>query len=128
MMSVKEWRDVTPAQRIERVENLLRVLRALTPHERKKHFDMGTWGAKTQCGTVACAAGWAGMDPWFKRRGFVMLPDTWDCFPKMSPYQFFGYDLFYDVFVNSRAIRTHAQAVRKISLYLKTLKEVKANG
>lgn len=55
---------------IERWENVLRVLRALTPHQRRKHWDMETFGVKTPCGTVACAAGHCGLDPWFRRRGF----------------------------------------------------------
>lgn len=52
-------------------ENALRVLEAMTPHEREKHFDMGDWGRETECGTVACLAGHCSLDPWFKQRGFI---------------------------------------------------------
>jgi len=69
---MKTWYQINKAQRIERWENALRVLKALTPHERKRHFDMSRWGAKTACGTVACAAGYCGLDPWFRRQGFKM--------------------------------------------------------
>lgn len=60
-----------PEQIIERWENVIRVLRNLTPHQRKYHFDMTTFGRKTDCGTVACAAGHCSLDPWFRRRGFL---------------------------------------------------------
>src|SRR5205823_4978616 len=47
------------------------------------------WGRKTDeedgnppsCGTVACAVGHAGLDPWFRRRGLKMdLKQTWPLF------------------------------------------------
>jgi hypothetical protein len=59
---------------IERLEQAIRVMRSLTPHQRKKHLDMRHWGYETECGTVACAAGHCGMDPWFRRRGFKLSP------------------------------------------------------
>jgi hypothetical protein len=59
-------------QTIERWQNAARVLKALTPHERREHWDMGEWGRKTDCGTVACAAGHCGLDPWFRKRGFKL--------------------------------------------------------
>lgn len=68
-MSFKIWDTLTQAQKIVRWENVLRVLRGLSRHERKLHFDMGTWGEKTDCGTVACAAGHCGLDPWFRKQG-----------------------------------------------------------
>lgn len=60
---------------IERWENVQRVLKALTPHERRHHFEMQSWGHKTDCGTVACVAGHCSLDPWFRRRGFAA---EWD--------------------------------------------------
>lgn len=69
---MKSWDDCSSAERIERWENVLRVLRALTPHQRREHFDMSIWGKETPCGTVACAAGHCGLDPWFRRRGFKL--------------------------------------------------------
>lgn len=38
------------------------------------HFDMADFGSKIDCGTAACAAGVAGLHPWFRRRGFKMAP------------------------------------------------------
>jgi hypothetical protein len=57
---------------IERWERVDKVLKDLPPHEKRKHFQMDTWGTKTHCGTVACAAGHAGMTPWFRRRGLKL--------------------------------------------------------
>ena len=55
---------------IQRYQELIRVMRGLSRHERKHHFDMANWGVETDCGTVCCAAGHAGQDAWFRRRGF----------------------------------------------------------
>jgi hypothetical protein len=52
--------------------NVERVLDAMPEHERQKHWDMSQWGAKTDCGTVACAAGHCGLDPWFRERNFKL--------------------------------------------------------
>ena len=52
------------AKYIKRLEQVVRVLEELP---REKRFDLRTW---MTCGTTACACGWAGMDPWFWRRGF----------------------------------------------------------
>ena len=49
---------------IERLEQVIRVLEEL-PKEKK--FNLRTF---MTCGTTACACGWAGTDPWFRRRGF----------------------------------------------------------
>lgn len=35
----------------------------------RKQFDMSVWCTDDECGTVACAAGWACMDPDFRRAG-----------------------------------------------------------
>jgi hypothetical protein len=56
-------------QLIERWENAARVMRKLTKHERKKHFDMSVWGQETLCGTAACVAGYCALDSWFQKRG-----------------------------------------------------------
>lgn len=63
---------LTREKLIERWENCLRVLQGLTPHQRREHWNMGVFGDKTECGTIACAAGHCGLDPWFRRRGFKM--------------------------------------------------------
>ena len=57
-------------QLIQRYRELIRVMKKLTPHEREHHFNMNSWGVKTDCGTVMCAAGFAGSDHWFRRQGF----------------------------------------------------------
>ena len=57
---------------IERWVNVERVLNSMPEHDRQHHWDMGMWGEKTDCGTVACAAGHCGMDPWFRERGFEL--------------------------------------------------------
>src|SRR6266478_9843916 len=78
---MKHWSDITRKEKIARWEQVLRVLRGLTKHERKKHFNMSFFGEKTACGTVACAAGHCGLDPWFRRRGFRLDFDkivTWN--------------------------------------------------
>ena len=48
-------------------ERLLQVVRVLDELPKGKKLDLGTW---YECGTVACACGWSGQDPWFRRRGF----------------------------------------------------------
>lgn len=66
------FKKLSRAKQIERWEQAKRVLKGLTPHERRQHFDMSVFGERTSCGTVACAAGHCGLDPWFNRRGLVM--------------------------------------------------------
>ena len=43
--------------------------------DHKYNEKLGKHVAKTNltCGTAACAAGWAGSDPWFRKRGFYTL-------------------------------------------------------
>lgn len=88
------WNQCTRVEKIERWRNVLRVLLSLSPHERQRHFAMNTWGEPTPCGTVACAAGHCGMDPWFRARGFIMDPRSDLCFTTLFPYttpeEFFG--------------------------------------
>jgi len=50
---MKLWNDCSNKEKIERWQNALRVLKSLTPHQRRKHFNMANWGVKTECGTVA---------------------------------------------------------------------------
>lgn len=69
---MKHFDNCTPAEQLERWIQCRRVLKKLPVHERRKHWDMGTFGEKTQCGTVACAAGHCGLDPWFNKLGFIL--------------------------------------------------------
>ena len=71
---VKDFNQLTLDAKIERWENVVRVLTELPPHEKRKHFDMANWGVTNECGTVACAAGHCGLDPWFNKQGLKLLP------------------------------------------------------
>lgn len=72
MSAYEDFATIPRADQIARWEQAVRVLENLKPHERKKHFDMSAWGKKTPCGTVACAAGFCGLDRWFRKAGFSM--------------------------------------------------------
>lgn len=141
MMKVKTWDDCSLDEQIERMEQMLRVLGGLNKHERRKHFNMGTWGEKTPCGTVACAAGHAGLDPWFRRRGFRLdfkrhrkRRDEWGelreaywsyDFPNAGPNAFFGTEVFEGIFVNNEEVRGIRQAERAIRDYIGQLKDAR---
>ncbi len=66
------FHTLSASDQIGRWENVLRVLNNLSPHEREKHWLMSSWGFETDCGTVACAAGHCGLDPWFREQGFKL--------------------------------------------------------
>jgi hypothetical protein len=118
MREMKAWYDATPKQKIERWENVLRVLKGLSPHERQKHWSMSDWVVKTECGTVACAAGHCGLDPWFRRRGFRMgvRYDDWTC-----PEDFFGYEGSTRIFYNYKK-RPVSQVIKEVKAHIKLLK------
>jgi hypothetical protein len=63
---------VESTELIERWTHVDRVLTAMPEHERQHHWNMGTWGEINDCGTIACAAGHCGLDPWFRERGFAL--------------------------------------------------------
>lgn len=69
-------------------ERLLR-LADLLDGVRPRLFNLGYWydgpgkyhgkmhdAKKPECRTVACAAGWAACDPWFKKRGLSLSKDN----------------------------------------------------
>lgn len=56
---------------IARWQQCERVLIDMPEHERQHHWDMSKWGYITDCGTVNCAAGKCGLDPWFRQHGFT---------------------------------------------------------
>lgn len=65
---------------VEALKQLKRVLQNVP----EKEFDITLW----DCGTAACAAGWAGRDPWFSSRGLRVTK---------APYSMLYYkDLFYE--------------------------------
>lgn len=75
----------------ERCEKAITTLRALKLPKGAK-FDMGGWGRHdvdhapaehNYCGTVACAAGWLSLDPWFQRHG---LRGEFDALGLLHPF------------------------------------------
>ena len=121
MPKVKLWDDLTPAEKVKRWEGVERVMKKLTPHQRKHHFYMGSWGYKDDCGTVACVAGHCGLDPSFRRQGFKMITDRWgESFDGPEPLPFFGSTGYFDVFMETSA--TYSQTRANISRHLKTLR------
>lgn len=132
------WDNATDAEKVLRVRNLIRVLTGLTAHERKKHFDMGDWLEKNTCGTVGCAAGFCGIDPWFRRHGFkidlvknsaqdiAQSGVTHSLKQMTSPEDFFGDQLCDQVFINGVFMRgdgidQHKAVLGAVRLYLKQL-------
>ena len=73
-MKVKTFDDISFAEKLARWQSAERVLTGLPKHVREQHWGMEHWGVQTECGTVACAAGHCGLDPWFIKRGFKLLP------------------------------------------------------
>lgn len=112
-------------QYITRWEQCERVMKSLTPHERRKHFDMTSFGYKTDCGTVACAAGYCGLDPWFRKRGlrmdFVETLDKGYFEPPDNIEEFFGEDgsngIFFDTVPRSVSV-----VIKEIQDHIKALK------
>lgn len=109
---------------VESWEQALRVLQQMTPHERKNHFDMRSWGHRTDCGTVACLAGHCYLDPWFqKNRG---LNPIWKQMARLNELlidkddleMVFGH-LYEDIFL--RVLCDHADVVRLVKLKLANL-------
>ena len=129
-IKMKHWDDITQRERITRWEHVVKVLKNLTPHERRRHWDMGTWGEKTDCGTVACAAGHCAMNPWFKRHG---LKSEWAKYknwhtremetvleiPKL--HQFFGDWGVEEIFYNIEH-RPVGQVIREVKAHIKALR------
>ena len=127
--AMKSWYELSGKEQIARWENVLRVLRALTPHERRRHWNMNWWGNKTECGTVACAAGHCGLDPWFRRRGFKLefemgwADDDPVCtMDHEMVLDFFGSDGCANIFFNGQQ-RSVGEVIREVKAYLKQLRE-----
>ncbi len=128
---IKRFAELSPAKQIERWENVLRVLRALTPHERRRHWDMGVFGEQTDCGTVACAAGHCGLDTWFNRQGFRMTfgEDLWGS-PETNlssdggalVEDFFGREGSREIFFDGTR-RSVTQVIREVKGHIASLKE-----
>jgi len=130
-MKMRHWFEISDAERIERWQMAWQTLKDLTPHEKRQHFNMATWGEKTECGTIACAAGHCGLNPWFRRRGFQLnfakvnhphVPGEfyWDASISSVP-DFFGPRGTSGIFHNSRQ-RPVSEVMREIKDYIKDLK------
>lgn len=135
----KHASEISQAELIERWENAERVLVNMPEHERKEHWCMSAWGTQTPCGTIACAAGHCGMDPWFIERGFELVPlsqvkgsrhsvgylfrdDRENEISDRPVTEFFGYDGTRRIFYNPSPrsvdcviaeVRRHIQRLRK---------------
>jgi hypothetical protein len=135
----RSWDYISLEEKIERVDRARLVLKRMSKHAIEKHFDMSIWGNQTPCGTVGCAAGQCGLDPWFNRRGFRMHFNRYGSqLWSTHPSRFFGDFLYESVFVNDKIMNydkpngeyavtrkrsaQHRLALRGINQYLKTLK------
>lgn len=131
---MKNWEDATQAQKVERWENVARVLKNLSPHERRQHWSMRTWGEKNECGTVACAAGHCGLDPYFRRRGFKLNfvfnkdMEDWDTdFEDDDVIEFFGSEGTFEIFLDTN-VRPVGAVIREVKAYIKHLKSGRTEG
>lgn len=133
-MAIK-WDHATNAQKIERAAKLVEVLEGLTMHEQRKHFDMGDWLYKTDCGTVGCAAGFCGLNPWFRARGFKidLVPEVdingnkyFNMIFGMKPDVFFGKEIQEEIFTNGTFMndggrKDYLLVLKAAKLYLKKI-------
>lgn len=129
---MKNFIYCTLAQKRERWENALRVLRGLTRHQRREHFNMAWYAVATDCGTVACAAGHCGLDWWFRRHGFSIdrdsIPDSGYVYPRtlsggsiaIACVNFFGIEGTTNIFFNNSR-RPVGKVIREIRAHIKTL-------
>ena len=116
------------AKYIERLEQVVRVLGELP---REKKFNLARW---MTCGTTACACGWAGSDPWFRRRGFrtVKTSDSYSIFYNEqygfgAVKEFFGLEsdkMFY-LFVRSYYGRDGSKraVIRRLNAFIRENRE-----
>jgi hypothetical protein len=127
------WDEIPHSERVIRWERVFKTLDDMSPHAIENHFDMAFWGKRTDCGTVGCAAGQCGLDPWFKRRGFEMRFQYQNHeFPIYDPMEFFGVDGYTDIFLGAfehtlcgivRSPRqVHAAVKRAVRKYIAQLK------
>lgn len=110
---------------IERWTHVARVLDSMPEHERQHHWNMATWGEKTTCGTIACAAGTCGLDPWFRERGFTLNFTDQGEAEISNVESFFGLEGSKRIFFNSkqRPVETVLGEVRE---YLDELRKVES--
>ncbi len=123
MTQYTNFNELSKEEQILRWKNVLRVLNNLSPHEREKHWWMGNWGRKTDCGTVACAAGHCGLDPWFRERGFKMDFDDEGHQEQLDEdvcVKFFGYRGTWDIFMDTDT-RTVEAVIAEVQQHIEFL-------
>jgi hypothetical protein len=85
---------------------------------------MGDFGRKTECGTVACAAGYCSLDPWFRRRGYTgeFSEDVTGAIKLVTgdEWGFFGHEGSDDIFYNPKP-RSVGTVIKEILAYIKQL-------
>lgn len=109
----------TKAELIERHEQLLKLDDVLSEHEKTEHFDMGNWVVETECGTICCLAGHAGLQPWFRARGFktkVFMGSL-----SQGVDDFFGNHAFEEIF-DSRSSSVWPEAMQRVRDRLERIK------
>jgi hypothetical protein len=122
--------QITPNDLIERWVNVARVLDTMPEHERQKHWDMATWGERNDCGTIACAAGHCGMDPWFRDKGFTLDFDEEGDMHITNVESFFGFEGSSRIFLdhNQRPVETVLGEVREFIEELRKVAEFNARA
>jgi hypothetical protein len=102
----------------------------------RERFNMFTWTGNEvklkddkvlpnlPCGTAACACGWAGSDPWFRRRGFYTVYNSIKYNGDMdfsAAEKFFkiSYDVADKLFSHSEDNKTPKQVAKNIRKYIK---------
>ena len=122
---MKTFYEKTQKQQVEIWENVLRVLRSLTPHERKKHWNMADFIEETPCGTVCCAAGHCAFDSWFMKRGWKAERNefglnVWNA----NIHDYFGEVGSRGIFHNFDS-RPVGQVIKEVRAHIKKLKAAK---
>lgn len=123
---MKTFYNCTKAQKVERWEQVIRVLRGLTRHQRTKHWDMAEYLDERSCGTVGCAAGYCSLDPWFRKRGVKAEAVKYDGKIDYWTYEGIDWNLFWgdgaeDIF-QDRTQRSVGQVIREIKAHIKELR------
>lgn len=59
--------------RVERLGRLAMKMERIRP-TKTRHFHLAHWEEEQDCGTAACAVGYAMVDPWFNARGLKRDP------------------------------------------------------
>ncbi len=111
----------------ERLKHLVTILEDINPRE----FYMGTFGHRDECGTCACAAGYATLDPLFRSQGLHpyarddLEPVFDNSYGWKALTRFFEIDndqanyLFLETFYNAPVTRiTPAMVVDRINILL----------